>query len=176
MPTVFIVHGAGSTPESNWFPWLKKQLEAKGFRVLVPQFPNTPFDQTLDNWLTEIEKYDIDEDTIAVGHSLGVPFLLNLLEQKKLKEVYLVAGFIGLLNNEFDEVIRTFSDREFDWNKIKANCKNFHIIYSDDDPHVSSDKATELGAKLGLEPKLIKDAGHFNFPTFKFLYSEIISN
>jgi len=175
MPTVLIVHGAGSTPESNWFPWLKDELEADGFEVIVPQFPNTPSDQTLDNWLTEINKYDINEETIAIGHSLGAPFLLSLLEQKKLKTVYLVAGFIGLLKNEFDEVIHTFSNKEFDWNTIKTNCKSFHIIYSDDDPHVSSDKAIELGSKLGIEPKLIKGAGHFNFPTFENLYSEIVS-
>jgi len=175
MPTVLIVHGAGSTPEDNWFPWLKAELEAAGFNVLVPQFPNSPADQTLNNWLTEIEKHDIDGETIAIGHSLGAPFILNLLEKKKLKSVYLVAGFIGLLNNEFDKVIHTFSNKEFDWDTIKTNCKSFHIIYSDDDPHVSSNKAIELGAKLDVEPKLIKGAGHFNFTTFEYLYSEIVS-
>jgi predicted alpha/beta hydrolase family esterase len=175
MPTVLIVHGAGSTPESNWFPWLKQTLEADGFEVIVPQFPNTPSEQTLNNWLTEIDKYDIHEDTIAVGHSLGAPFLLNLLEKRKLKAVYLVAGFIGLLSNEFDEVIHTFSNKEFDWNTIKTNCKSFHIIYSNDDPHVSAEKSIQLGAKLGIEPRLIKAAGHFNFSTFEYLYSELIS-
>lgn len=75
MPTILIIHGAGSTPEDNWFPWLKQKLEAAGFKAIVPQLPNTPTDQTLNNWLTEIEKYDIDDDMIAVGHSLGAPFL-----------------------------------------------------------------------------------------------------
>ncbi len=173
--TILIVHGAGSSPESNWFPWLKDKLEADGFKVIVPQFPNTPAGQLLDNWLNEIDKYDIDEETIAVGHSLGVPFLLSLLEKSKLKAVYLVAGFVGLLSNEFDEVIHTFSDKEFDWASIKGNCNNFNIIYSDDDPNVKPDKALELATKLGNEAKLIKGAGHFNFPTFEYLYSEIIS-
>lgn len=176
MPTILIAHGAGSTPESNWFPWLKKELEANGFKVIVPQFPNTPSDQTLDNWLDEIDKYNINEETIAIGHSLGAPFLLNLLERNKLKTVYLVAGFIGLLNNEFDEVIHTFSNKEFDWNSIKTNCENFHIIYSDNDPHVDTKKATELSVKLGIKPKLIKGAGHFNFPTFEYLHSELVND
>ncbi|MBU4141279.1 hypothetical protein KKE99_00155, partial [Patescibacteria group bacterium] len=27
---IFIIHGWEGAPESNWFPWLKKQLEKQG--------------------------------------------------------------------------------------------------------------------------------------------------
>ena len=30
---VFIVHGWDGYPEEVWFPWLKKELEAKGFEA-----------------------------------------------------------------------------------------------------------------------------------------------
>ena len=40
MKRVYIVHGWGGYPEEGWFPWLKKELEAKGFEVHVPQMPN----------------------------------------------------------------------------------------------------------------------------------------
>ena len=33
-----IVHGSYGSPFENWFSWLFQKLEAKGFKVLVPQF------------------------------------------------------------------------------------------------------------------------------------------
>ena len=43
----FIIHGIYATPEANWFPWLKKELESRGNEVIVPKFP-TPLDQSLE--------------------------------------------------------------------------------------------------------------------------------
>ena len=39
MKKVVIIHGANGSPEENWFPWLKKELETKGIEVIIPQFP-----------------------------------------------------------------------------------------------------------------------------------------
>jgi esterase/lipase len=36
MKKVFIIHGWDGYPEEGWFPWLKKELEKKGFSVFVP--------------------------------------------------------------------------------------------------------------------------------------------
>ena len=37
MKRVFIIHGWGGNPETEWIPWTKKQLEKKGFQVEVPE-------------------------------------------------------------------------------------------------------------------------------------------
>lgn len=164
----FIIHGSYGNPEENWFPWLKDKLESVGHTVFVPEFP-TPKNQTLKNWTIVFEKYidKIDNDTIFIGHSLGPSFILSLLEKlnlpKPIKTCFLISGFIGLLNNEeFDEINKTFVEKEFNWDKIKKNCKKFYIIHSDNDPYVSIEKAEELAEKLGFEVILIKGAGHFN--------------
>src|SRR3989344_4874506 len=95
MANVFIIHGVGGYPEENWFPWLKKQLEQLGHNVVVPQFP-TPENQTLSSWLEVLEQYKqfLTPATIFVGHSLGVPFVLNILEKYPAKAAFLVAGFV----------------------------------------------------------------------------------
>ena len=49
MNTIFLIHGAYGNPNENWFPWLKKQLENKRNKVIIPTFP-TPEGQTLENW------------------------------------------------------------------------------------------------------------------------------
>ena len=116
------------------------------------------------NVFEEYEQY-LDEETILVGHSLGPAFILNVLEglNKSVKAAFFVAGFVGNLNNpEFDELNRSFADRVFDWGKIKENCRQFFVFYSDNDPYVPKEKAVELSENLGIEPILVKEAGHFN--------------
>lgn len=158
---IFIIHGVGGYPEENWFPWLKKELEKDGHKVIIPQFP-TPKNQTLDNWMKVFEKYKIEKDAIVIGHSLGVPFLLNVLEKQPVKAAFLVAGFTGKTGNQFDESMATFAQREFDWKKIQQNCPKFRIFHSDNDPYVPLSKAEELADNLDTGVILIKKAGHFN--------------
>ena len=38
---VFIIHGWEGYPEEAWFPWLKKELETRGFEVFVPSMPDS---------------------------------------------------------------------------------------------------------------------------------------
>ena len=41
MKRVFIIHGWTGKPEGDWFPWLKQELETKGFQVQIPEMPDT---------------------------------------------------------------------------------------------------------------------------------------
>jgi len=183
MANIFIIHGAYGSPRENWFPWLKEELGKARHRVFVPVFP-TPENQNLDSWLEAFERYKIylNEQTIMIGHSLGPVFILSILEKLKrpIKACYFVSGFIGLLGNStFDEINKTFADKNFDWEKIKQNCKNFYIYHSDNDPYVHLNKAKELARKLGVEVKEIKGAGHFNFEVgydkFELLLSDVLN-
>jgi predicted alpha/beta hydrolase family esterase len=165
MTNVFIIHGSYGHPEENWFPWLKKELEKLSHTVYIPKFP-TPEGQTLENWLKVFENYEqhLDKSSICVGHSCGAAFVLNLLERinHPIKAAFLIAGSVGLLNNEFDKVSSTFTNRRFDWKKIKKNCTKFYVFHSDNDPYVPLKKGIELAKKLGVDIILVKNAGHFN--------------
>ena len=163
MANVFIIHGVGGCPEENWFPWLKDELVKLGHNVIVPQFP-TPENQALQNWLDTLEKYKeyITPSTIFIGHSLGVPFVLNVIEKHPVKAAFLVAGFVGKAGNEFDESMKTFAQKPFNWQQIKENCKKFVIFHSDNDPYIKLSKAEELADNLNTKVILVKDAGHFN--------------
>lgn len=160
-----IIHGVVGYPEENWFPWLKKELEIIGCKTYVPQFP-TPENQTLKDWFKVFDEYKqhIDENSIILGHSMGVAFTLNILEKLEhpVKAAFLVAGFIGDCKHELKDIIIPFSKREFDWNKIKNNCKKFFIYNSDNDPYVPLEKGKELEEKLGPKLTVIKGAAHFN--------------
>jgi predicted alpha/beta hydrolase family esterase len=162
MTNIFIIHGAYGHPGENWFPWLKVELEKKGCKVFIPKFP-TPEKQTLPEWMKVLEVYrpQITKDTIFVGHSLGVPFILNLLEKFTVKAAFLVAGFCTLPENQFKEGMRTFV-KDFDYAKIKQNCKHFSVYHSNNDPYLPLTLGEELADRLDIDLFLVKGAGHFN--------------
>lgn len=179
MKTAFIIHGIGGTPQENWFPWVKSQLEQIGYKVFIPQFP-TPEGQNLEKWLKTFKDYEqyCGDESIIIGHSLGAPFALNLIEKHKFKAAFSVAGFAGLTGNIFEEGMKTFTLHNFDWEKINENCQKFYIFNSDNDPYVKPEKGQELNEKLqNSELITIQGAGHFNetagYTTFPLLLTKI---
>ena len=182
MTNALIFHGTAGHPEENWFPWLKQQLEALGCKTLVPQFP-TPDNQTLENWLEVLEKYEkeITPDTILIGHSLGGAFLLRVLERQetKIKAAFFVAAPVGILPIKNYDGDKLFIGKPFYWTKIKHNCRNFFVFHSDNDPYVSLGNGKELAGKLGTKLILVPNAGHFNkaagFGKFELLLEKIKS-
>jgi len=179
-----IAHGSYGSPEENWIPWLKRELEKRGFIVFTPKFP-TPKGQTLSSWDTVfegIERY-IDSKTVLIGHSLGATFLLRYLEkaERPVKALFSVAGFVGLLGNKrFDEINRTFVYADFDWKQIRANADRFIVLHSDNDPYIPMENAEAIANNLGTTVEIIHNAGHFNesagFKEFPLLLEKILDN
>ena len=99
---VFIAHGWDGYPEEGWFPWLKKELEAKGFEVYVPQLPETGSPR-IHNWVPKLAEVvgEIDENTYFVGYSMGCQtiarYLETLPEGVKVGGAVFVAGFFKRL-------------------------------------------------------------------------------
>jgi uncharacterized protein len=154
---IFIIHGTEGHPEENWFPWLRGELEARGHRVFVPQFPSPPgIKPKLDEWLEVIKDYEkyINKDTIFIGHSLGAMLILHLLDKwpGKVRAGFLVATAPGY----------GFGELDFDWGKIKDKAEHFEVFQSDNDPHVPLVTGEELAKNLGVELTFIPNAGHFN--------------
>ncbi len=181
MVRFILIHGAYGNPEENWFPWLKKELESKGHEVIVPKLP-TPENQELEKWMKQFEQHKdkISNDTVLIGHSLGVAFILNVLERidVKIKAAFLVSGFIGKLGiAEFDDINQSFTEREFDWNRIKQNCEKFFVMNSDNDPYVPLKKGEEIAENLDTDLTIVKEGGHINssagFDKFELLLRKI---
>jgi len=178
--TVFIFHGVGGHAKENWFPWLKDQLEAAHVRVIVPDFPNTDHPM-LSEWSDSFHQYEtlLDEKTIFVGHSLGAAFALRLLErmQKPLRACFLVAPVWAVMGNQFDPVLKTFTEHPYDWKTIRRNAEHFSVIHSDNDPYIKLSQAGELAKNLGIEVSLINGGGHLNtnagYRAFPFLLEKI---
>lgn len=154
MATIFLFHGVNGHPEENWFPWLKRELEKAGHRVIVPQFPHADHPK-LDEWLKSFEQWKtlLDPEAILIGHSLGSAFALRLLEQaeKPVRATFLVAPVWGVMQNKLDQLITSFTSAPYDWRSISENAGNITVIHSDNDPYIALRKTEELAKNLGVE-------------------------
>jgi uncharacterized protein len=161
---VFLIHGWGSSPADGWKPWLKRELEARGFVVIVPQMPDTEKPK-MDAWLAEMKRIvgKADSDTFFVGHSLGVVCILRYLEMLKGEEktggAVLVAGLAA--STGIPE-LENFFPYPFEWAKIKAHCRKFISINSDNDYHIPLSHGEEFREKLGAELIVMHSHGHFS--------------
>jgi len=163
MKRAFIIHGWEGTPDSNWFPWLKKELENKGFSVEMPNMPNTMHPK-MEEWLGHLKKVikSPDENTYLIGHSLGVITILRFLEQledQKIGGAVLVAGFSEPIG--YDE-INSFFQTPLDYEKVKKAARHFAAIHSDNDPYVPLEQGELLRDKLGAKLYVMKNAEHLN--------------
>ena len=106
MKKALIVHGFEASGQSNWFPWLARQLRRPGGAVRGPNLPNSAhpdFDETMD-LLRELTA-DFGSDDFLIGHSLGCFWVLKLAEERGDKRpfggLHLVAPAVGDLPYDF---------------------------------------------------------------------------
>ena len=163
---VVIVHGTLGYPEENWFPEVAKHVTALGHTAIVPRLP-TPAGQSLENWLAAFDQQvpALSTTTILIGHSLGAPFALRLLERSTVKVcyTYLISGFVGSLDrSEFDPLNESFFSRPFDWAKIRSMCGGFTAYHGADDPYVALERGREVADHLAARFISIPRGGHLN--------------
>ncbi|MCL2383910.1 MAG: alpha/beta hydrolase [Oscillospiraceae bacterium] len=180
MKNAIIIHGTEGYPEENWFPWLKNKLEEQGYTVSVPQFPSPPVvPAKISEWFKVLEGYEIGEETVIIGHSLGGVFTLRILEKLEypVKGAFLVGTPVGIRPIKNYERDVSFCGFDFEWNKIRKNAKRFVVFHSDDDPYVGLENGQKLAEKLGVTLSFVPNAGHFNmsagYTEFPDLFEEI---
>jgi hypothetical protein len=164
----FLFHCWGADGKSCWSGWLGERLISSGMAsaVLTPDFPDSE-NPKLGAWLAKtrslVTRFEPSDDWVLIGHSLGCPTILRLLEsfvkEEKVGCVILVAGFAKDLGIP---EIRNFVDADFDWQKIKEKAEKIIIINSDNDPYIKLEEAKRMQKLLGAELIVEHGAGHIN--------------
>jgi len=172
MHHVIIFHGYGETPESYWYPYLKRELYRSGYEVLVPALPHTN-DPALEEQLDfALKNFRFSDSTILIGHSSGCSLILSVLEKIEIPilQAILVAGYSGPL--KIDSGGTKNIKENFDWESIKKHCKDFIFINADNDPWGADDEQGKimqqnLGGRL-----IVNHEGHMGSDRFKQPYKE----
>jgi len=175
---VIIIHGTKGSPESNWFQWLKNELNKINIPCEIPKLP-TPENQSLPSWLSEFNQQvgELTHDDILIGHSIGAALCLHLvLSQKETpKACFLIAPFVRKIQiPEYDLLNESFLIEDISILKNISSRTKFISIYSDDDPYVPMNLSEEVSeitkSKIIIIPKgkhLNSEAGYDTFSELK---------
>ena len=176
----FIIHGSFGSPFSNWFPYLRKELEKRELEVYTPDFPIGVGFQNYENWSKLLKCYlevgIINEKTIIFAHSIAPVFVCKfLIEYKiKVKRLVFVCGFNNYLgiNEEYDSVNKSmFLDNLED---IKNYCKDIVCYYSNNDPYVKYENEKAFADTITDNQVIIKDGGHLNSESGYTEFNELL--
>ncbi len=159
---IVLVHGFHGHPNNFWFPWLRRELEARGHQVTAPIFPHPLFPKR-EEWQRVVEGTLSDPaHTMFVGHSLGCAAILHALREYQgpiIPGVILVAGF----GRDFLGMMRWMSwfDVSLDFSMIRHTAKSWTCIHSVNDPLVPFTEGEWLAEQLGAQ-LIVDHQGHFN--------------
>jgi uncharacterized protein len=165
---VFIIHGWDGSPQNSWFPWLKNELEQKGFEVQALSMPH-PEKPTIDDWVNHLAEAvgEADDNTFFVGHSIGCQTIMRYVEQleKSVGGLVFVAGFFRLLylvTKEEKVIAKPWLEIPMDYDKIKQQAGKIIAIFSDDDPDVDLGDKKLFEKYLNAETIVEHKKGHFS--------------
>lgn len=173
---VFVIHRWNGNPDSDWYPWVKNQLEqqimsdgSQIYQVHIPKMPDTEHPK-IDAWVAKLAETvgKLEDADTFIGHSIGCQTILRFLEkasdQIKISKVIMVAPWYVLTNleKEESEVARPWLEVPIYFENIKAKARSFICVFSGDDPYVPFEGNRKIFTdSLGTSIMLEYGKGHF---------------
>lgn len=164
MKRAVILHGTLGSPEGNWFSWLEHELLDRNLDVWVPALPGAE-QPSLRQWLTFIHEnrpFELDEETVIIGHSSGATLAL-VLAQTNTRPIGGIAAVSVFDDNSLNwEPNARLFDVALEYGRIRSNVRKLLFIHSDNDPYVPLEKARQIAEQCGETTVVIGEQGHFN--------------
>lgn len=151
-----LLHGYQASPDTNFHPWLKEELEGRGHEVVVPELPNSQDPTVKEQVEYVLDNVELDDNTTIVGHSLGTVVAMKVAEKQKLNRLVLVAPFIDADFADGDS--RSFSEDfnyKFDFQAIRENTREITVLQADDDYAVSPEQIRRVEQALQVKAEVI---------------------
>lgn len=170
MKRAFIVHRWDGSPKTDWYPWLKKELENEGFVVKVPTMPD-PGHPEIELWVKTLARTaeTPDENCYFIGHSVGCQTILRYLQtvNTKVAGIVLVAGWLTLkgLTPQETAIARPWLETPIDYKQIRKIAPKITAVFSDNDPWVPLENVQLFKEKLGAKTVIEKNKGHYTETT-----------
>jgi Predicted esterase of the alpha/beta hydrolase fold len=175
MKKALLIHGWGTKNEfynqniptasnCHWFPWLSKQLMIRDIHTVALEMPDSYYPK-YEVWKKELERFELDEETILIGHSCGGGFIVRYLSENNIKigRVILVAPWLGISFDDSEPFDENFFKFDIDSN-LAERTESIILMKSanDDLPVQSSVKILEEEID---SMKIVEFAnkGHFTF-------------
>lgn len=157
-----ILHGTDADSTDHWFPWLKTELEVRGYAVWVPNLPGAdrPDAAKYVSFLID-SGWDYNENTVLIGHSSGAVAILHLLAQLERKVA--ISIFVGVFRGDLGwDSLKDIDPDGLDLNRIISKSNRFVFLHSDNDPYCPLAHASYYADELGGELVVLPGQKHFS--------------
>ncbi len=146
---VILVHGYKATSQFGWFPWIERELRARGFDVLIPELP-TPEEPDRDVWTTALVDAcaPLTANDIIVGHSLGGAAALRMLEAAEARSTPHAMIMVSTPWMITDEKFRGFFLSELDFEVLMWRASKFVIVHAQNDTIIPVEHGKRYAAAL----------------------------
>lgn len=170
MKRAYLLHGWGGNPAHGFFPWLKHELEARGYAVFAPELPDAHA-PSYEAWVPFVESLIgvPDAETLIVGHSMGgqtaLRYLERLPEGERVGKAVLVAPVVEAISDmsaEDEAVARPWLARTFDADAIRRSVGSLVGLFSDDDPYIPLSSEAIVREEFGGMTQVFPARGHFS--------------
>jgi hypothetical protein len=168
MKNALILHGTQGNSKENWFPWLKKELEKRKYKVWLPDLPQSdkPVLRNYFQFVFSNPEWRFDSGSVIIGHSSGAVAALGILNELPSDVVIDTCILVAIFEKNSPggkwEPNGELFNYKFDFNKIKAKAKKFVFVISDNDPYCPAKYVKKLANKFKAELVLTHGDGHFS--------------
>ena len=168
MKNCIIIHGGPLTdiPENPhnlhtlyWHPWTKTELGKHNIHTLIPAMPN-PWNPKYDEYKEHMDSLPVSEDSVLIGHSRGVAFLLRWLGDTKQKIQKLIMVAPNLKTESSDRELQSFYDFDID-TSIKDLVAERMVFTSENDDLENMESAKLIAGLLDCKVINLPEHGHF---------------
>jgi len=169
---IFLPGNGGGTTSDSWFPYVGKELEKLGIKVIASDFPD-PILARKKYWLPFLEKLGTDENTILIGHSSGGVAAMRYAENHQILGSILVGvnhTDLGIVS----EKISGYYSSPWQWQNIRNNQQWIALFASSDDPWIPIEEPQFIAKKLKPDYFEYVNEGHFGGDREKLEFPEIV--
>ena len=163
----YVIHGWDFNPKMNWYPWIKRELEGKGFKVVILEMPDTSV-PVIKLWVDKLKDSVKSEGEIYfIGHSIGCQTIMRYLEtlDVEVRGALFVAGWFNLANledEEVEQIAKPWIKESINLSKVRERIDNLKVILSDNDPYnYVKENADKFRRELGAEVRIEHNKEHF---------------
>lgn len=173
-PRIIFLHGNQSLHWSfAWSPWLKAELEKRGYSTFFETFPDSIIARKT-YWLAFLKEHiNAGPEDVLVGWSSGAVAAMRYAEMQQIRGSILVSPCYTDLHDALEQQ-SGYYDTPWNWEKIRANQTHITLIHSDNDPFIPSSEFETIATNLHTRTYRIPNGGHFiDRLTFPEILTEI---